>query len=130
MCTASGHKLTQMWWYRQQVLQLEHMRLCGRLLNEWFVNMYCRMEDERLAIIRHEQRTRMVTRATVCGDVTNDVETGRATGKKYYLPACVPGCPWHLRRLRVDDAWEGLPPTMPGDVASASNLTDLNLAFR
>ena len=50
--SACAQKVSQMWWYRQQLLRMSHMHLCGRLLNEWLVNMFCRMEDERLSVVR------------------------------------------------------------------------------
>eukprot|EP00959_Pyramimonas_sp_CCMP1952_P039923 834759-Pyramimonas_sp.AAC.1 len=36
--STTGRKVTQMWWYRQQVLRLSHMHMCGRLLNDWLIN--------------------------------------------------------------------------------------------
>jgi len=40
LLNAAGRKLSQMWWYRQQMLRLEHFHFCGRLLNEWLLNMH------------------------------------------------------------------------------------------
>ena len=98
----SGQHVTQMWWYRQQLLRLPHMHLCGRLLNEWLVNMFCRMEDERLSLLRREQQTRIATRAELSEVVTNELRDAATVGKTYYLPCSVPGSPRHLKRLRID----------------------------
>ena len=97
-----GNKVTQMWWYRQQVLRLPQLHLCGRLLNEWFINMYCRMEDERLSLLRRQQQTRVATRAALCEVLANEAVGGATVGRITYLPSSVPGSPRHLRRLRTD----------------------------
>ena len=47
--------MSQMMWYRQHILRAEHMHACGWLFNEWLINMYCRMEDERLGYVRRNQ---------------------------------------------------------------------------
>ena len=100
--STTGVRVTQMWWYRQQLLRLPHMHLCGRLLNEWLVNMFCRMEDERLALIRRDQSQRIATRAELTGVLSDASAAAGATGRTYHLPSSVPGSPRHLRRLRVD----------------------------
>ena len=97
----NGHVVSQMWWYRQQLLRLPHMHMCGRLLNEWLINMYCRMEDERLSLIRREQSSRVASRRELCESLRNEVPSS-AVGKISYLPSSVPGSPRHLRRLRAD----------------------------
>ena len=100
--TADGKKLTQMWWYRQLALRCEHMHSCGRLLNEWFINMYCRMEDERLSVIRGEQQRRLAHRGELQAIVATAPGAAGPVGKKFYLPASVTGSPRHLRRMRTD----------------------------
>ncbi len=100
--SASGGKLTQMWWYRQLLLRMSYMHACGRLLNEWLINMYCRMEDERFSVVRSDQYRRIAMRRDLCEVVANEAQATPASTKKYYLPASVPGSPRHLRRLRAD----------------------------
>ena len=95
-------EMTQMWWYRQQLLRLTHMGLCGRLLNEWLINMYCRMEDQRFAVIRSEQTKRVARRNEICEVLANEGATTAGVGKKFYPPSFVPGTPRHLCRLRTD----------------------------
>ena len=68
-----------MCWDRQQLLRLPHLGMCGRLLNEWLVNMYCRMEDERLSCIRNEQKKRMATRE----ELNNVVAEGEKNWKHW-----------------------------------------------
>ena len=103
LVTSHGHKVSQMWWYRQLALRCSYMHACGRLLNEWFINMYCRMEDERFSVLRHLQRQAQVRHDTPpCEVVRNDVSSNGVTAKDFCLPASVPGSPRHLRRLRVD----------------------------
>ena len=95
----SGAPISQMWWYRQLLLRMSYMHLCGRLLNEWLVNMYCRMEDERLSNLRREQTKHRATRSEMCEALANE-EPVRGTST--FLPSSVPGSPRHLRRLRID----------------------------
>ena len=100
--TNKGCKLSQMWWYRQMVLRQSYMHSCGRLLNEWFLNMYCRMEDARLSMLRTQQRKQLAKRDALCEFVANESQSRRAHAKVVYLPSSVPGSPRHLRKLRTD----------------------------
>jgi len=100
--STTGHKITQMWWYRQLLLRCQYMHSCGRLLNEWLINMYCRMEDERFNHLRHQQRTRIAKRSEICEVLRNEPASTAGLGKTYYLPSSVLGSPRHLRRLRTD----------------------------
>ena len=78
------------------------MHLAGRLLNEWFINMFCRMEDERLSVIKSDQEKRMARREELLDFVSEASTTPTRLGKKYYVPASVTGSSRHLRRLRTD----------------------------
>eukprot|EP00959_Pyramimonas_sp_CCMP1952_P043691 913281-Pyramimonas_sp.AAC.1 len=103
--TPEHNKITQMWWYRQQALRLPHMHVSGRLFNEWAINMFCRMEDERLQHVKALQRASIATRSQLCELLANRPPTesaGIATPQKHYLPSTVQGSPRHLRRLRID----------------------------
>eukprot|EP00959_Pyramimonas_sp_CCMP1952_P105057 2196100-Pyramimonas_sp.AAC.1 len=88
-----------MWRYRQHLLRITHMHLCGRLLNEWLVNMYCRMEDERLGLLRRAQAQRISKRADLCEALANETSV---PGTSASLPSSGAGSPRHLRRLRMD----------------------------
>ena len=63
--------------------------------------MYCRMEDERLSLIRREQQSRLAKRQELCECLANE-QPSSAIGQISYLPSSVPGSPRHLRRLRAD----------------------------
>lgn len=97
-----GLRVTQMWWYRQQILRLPSLHMCGRLLNDWLINMFCRMEDEIVLLIRRHQASRVVKRQKLCEVLANTPELASAVGTSYYLPSSVPGYPRHLKRLRID----------------------------
>ena len=58
--------MSQMWWYRQLILRADYMHMCGRLFNDWLINMYCRMEDERFQNIRHQQKQKLAKRSDLC----------------------------------------------------------------
>jgi hypothetical protein len=45
-------ELSQIWWYRIRILNETRFRMFGRLFNEYLVDMYCRVEDQRLDYIR------------------------------------------------------------------------------
>ena len=91
-----------MWWYRQQIMRLSHLHACGRLFNEWLINMYCRMEDERLSLVRREQTARRASRASLEEALSASDVDASSLGACSYLPASVPGSPRHLKRLRLD----------------------------
>jgi hypothetical protein len=78
------------------------MHARGRLLNDWLINMYCRMEDERLSLVRREQSTRIASRKDLCEALANEHSPPSTVGTKYHLPSTVPGSPRHLKGLRVD----------------------------
>lgn len=61
----NGQPVSQMWWYRQLLLRMPYMWACGRLLNDWLINMYFRMEDERFSALRQLQ-TRLAKRRALC----------------------------------------------------------------
>lgn len=77
--SAGGQNITQMWWYRQHLLRMSHMHLCGRLLNEWLVNMFCRMEDERFSLIRSKANAPQV--------MANEAPGTQAVGTSTFLPS-------------------------------------------
>ena len=83
-------------------LRLQHLGLCCRLLNEWLINMYCHIEDERFTVLRQEQNTRFATRTDLCAMTSIELAAGAHDGKKYYLPSSVPASPRHLRKMRAD----------------------------
>ena len=77
----TGAKVTQMWWYRQQVLRLPYMHDCGRLLNDWLINMFCHMEDERFHNLKREQSKHMAKRRDLCEVGRNETATSAASAK-------------------------------------------------
>ena len=60
------------------------------------------MEDERLSLLRREQRSRTATRSELDEAVAGDALSTGSVGKTTYLPSTAPGSPRHLRRLRID----------------------------
>lgn len=44
--------MSQIWWYRARILVEPRFQLHGRLFNEYLVDMFSRVEDERLSFIR------------------------------------------------------------------------------
>lgn len=43
-----GNPMTLMWYARQRLFCERTLHVCGRLLNEWMVDMFCRIDDNRL----------------------------------------------------------------------------------
>ena len=87
LCINGSTMVSQMWWYRQQICRFTHMHLCGRLLNEWLINMYCRMEDERLSLIRREQTQRTATRQNLCEVLAKHQRRG-GPGRELFAIEC------------------------------------------
>ena len=50
-----GHHLSQIWYYRLMYLQHARFTEAGRLANEYLVDMYSRVEEERLSFLRFNQ---------------------------------------------------------------------------
>eukprot|EP00664_Eupelagonemidae_sp_cell27_P003402 gene3402-162_t len=44
----NGNPMTLMWYARQRLCCERTFHACGRLLNEWMVDMFCRIDDNRL----------------------------------------------------------------------------------
>lgn len=47
-----GSPMSQIWWYRVRILTESRFQMHGRLFNEYLVDMFSRVEDERLNFIR------------------------------------------------------------------------------
>lgn len=78
-------RCSQIWWYRMRILREYRFKLFGRLLNEYVVDMYSRVEDERLMYLRDGRKKQYrkmksvidavrehMLRADVPGQVTQD----------------------------------------------------------
>ena len=50
------HKVSQIEYYRQRIFTDGRFGMLGRLLNEYLVDMFSSVEDNRLSYIRHNQR--------------------------------------------------------------------------
>ena len=50
-----AHHLSQIWYYRLMYLQHSRFTQAGRLANEYLVDMYSRVEEERLSYLRFNQ---------------------------------------------------------------------------
>ena len=96
-------------YYRRLLLREERFGLLGRLLNEYVLDMFSRVEDERLATIRFGVQKRIARRRDViCETIDGGSRTSggptSTTGKKgkVYLPSSFIGSARHMKVLRQD----------------------------
>ena len=92
-------RVTQLEYYRQHLLSEPRFGLLGRLLNEYHVDMFSSMEDNRLNYVRQHVQSRIAARRKL--DETIEAEGGARTGR-VYLPASFMGRPRKQKRLFAD----------------------------
>ena len=99
---ASGNPMTLMWYSRQRLFREWSLAASGRLLNEWLVDSFCRMDDTRLQYIRSpegQQKLRIAEKCDVehyCEDIEAGV--GTADDKPGRIPSCRPATPGRSAR--------------------------------
>ena len=101
-------KISQIDYYRHLFLSqkeagsdFNRFQLLGRLLNEWFVDMFSRTEDQRLNWIRHNQ-PKIVRRSDASDTVNVDgIPEGHRPGR-IFLPKSFPGSRLYQLRLLSD----------------------------
>ena len=92
-------RVTQREYYRQRLLSEPRFGLLGRLLNEYLVDMFSSVEDNRLNYVREHVQSRIAARREL--DETIEAEGGARAGR-VYLPASFMGSPRMQRRLIAD----------------------------
>ena len=85
-------KISMLTYYRQIILRCEALHILGRLLNEFCVDMYSAIENNRLGWIRHNQQK--ILRKS---DLDDRNEEGRV-----FLPASFVGSFRHNQKLFAD----------------------------
>lgn len=93
-------RITAMWWYRQMVLRHPHVPLLGRLVNEYLLDGFSRIEEERLGWIRYNQKKFNIASRNQILDETIAAELPQIG--KVYLPASFPGSIRYQRVLTAD----------------------------
>ncbi|KAG2215259.1 hypothetical protein INT45_004236 [Circinella minor] len=103
------HKITVIEWYKYRLMihgngrEDNYLHRFGKLFQQFIVDMYAKMEDNRLGFIRHNQNRlradlyRNVADAIHVGD--NDMTT---VGKRVILPSSFIGPPRHMQQLYQD----------------------------
>ena len=92
----SYQRVTQIEYYRQWLLAEPRFGLLGRLLNEYLVDMFSSVEDNRLNYVRQHFQTQIAAQCEL--DETIEAEGGARAGR-VYLPASFMGSPRMQRRL-------------------------------
>ena len=95
----SARKVSQIEYYRQRILTDERFGMLGRLLNEYLVDMFSSVEDNRLSYIRNNQDRRIAVQSEI--DETIQAEGGYRTGR-VYLPSSFMESPRMQRKLVAD----------------------------
>ena len=78
---ARGRAMTLIWYSRQRLFREWIIQACGRLLNEWLVDSFCRIDDTRLQYLATPEGQRKL-RVAEKGDVEHycdDIEAGTGT---------------------------------------------------
>eukprot|EP00664_Eupelagonemidae_sp_cell27_P010177 gene10177-390_t len=77
--SANGETMTLMWYARQRLFCERTLHVCGRLLNEWLVDMFCRIDDNRLNYLATAEGQKKL-RIAETGDIEHyceDTEAGK-----------------------------------------------------
>jgi hypothetical protein len=85
----AGNKMSLLWYARQRLLCEPTLRACGRLLNEWLVDMFCRIDDSRLGYLRTSEGQKKL-RIAEKGDIVHfceGIEAGKGTEEDVEAPA-------------------------------------------
>ena len=90
--------ISQIEYYRQRVLTGSRFGMLGRLLNEYLVDMFSSVEDNRLNYVRFNLQTRIAAQREI--DETIETEGGPRAG--VYLPASHMCSPRMQRKLIAD----------------------------
>jgi len=81
----NGHKITLQKYLRQLLLREQRFSFMNRLTQEYIVDMFSRMEDQRLQYIKNNQ-SKLIKK-----DETISAHIGKKIKKKVYLPATFSG---------------------------------------
>jgi hypothetical protein len=92
----NGNKLSQVKYYQSSLLSRPRFTFIRRLSQEYFVDMYCRTEEERLNFVKNYQRSvlRIAKREEI--DETVAGESGVQTGR-IYLPSSFTNSPRYMQ---------------------------------
>ena len=90
--TIAKKKITMLQFYRQMVLRSKALHLLGRLFNEFIVDIYSGIEENRLNWIRRNQ-------SNICKK--QDLQLSNDEGR-IYLPSSFIGSPRHNQKLIAD----------------------------
>ena len=106
--TATQKKISQNKYaaYRLSVRgETDNFHLSGKLFLQWVVDMYVRIEAERLSYIRyHQVQLRRDMYSNICDFVQNEAEQNHCTiGRMVVLPSSFPGSPRNMNE-RYQDA--------------------------
>ena len=88
-----GNPMTLMWYARQRMLCDPTLHACGRLLNEWLVDTFCRVDDLRLQYLHNaegQKKLRIAEKIDVqeyCETIEAEHGTRAAKPGRIYLPA-------------------------------------------
>ncbi|XP_046405004.1 uncharacterized protein LOC124170300 [Ischnura elegans] len=96
-----GRKYTQVKYYRRLLLSNPRFTFLRRLAQEYFVDMWCRAEEERLQFIKRNQHNALKIASRRELDETIVAEGGTVPGK-IYLPSSYTNSPRYLQLRYMD----------------------------
>lgn len=105
MSSAQGKKVTQMQYYSYHIMcrQTNHLLQCRRLFQQFIVDVYCKIETERLLFLRREQKTLRAESYSNLQDSLINVDSDPANlGQRIVLPATFTGGPRYMHQKQQD----------------------------
>jgi len=93
----NGHRITLQKYLRQLLLREERFSLMNRLTQEFIVDMFSRMEDQRLDYLKNKQKKE------IQGDETIHADGGSNQAKKYYLPGSFSGGGFRKNQMLLEN---------------------------
>ncbi|KAG2192401.1 hypothetical protein INT47_012468 [Mucor saturninus] len=106
-CDLSGNKVTAMQWYSSRFMYRQntnhHLHLFGRLFQQYVVDMYAKIEHNRMSFITNNQDRLRVDLYSGIQDAMNLDDSDLANlGRRVILPSSFVGSPRHMRQLYQD----------------------------
>jgi len=101
----NGQPMSLMWYARQRMLCDPVLHACGRVFNEWLVDMFCRIDDERLNYFRLpsvQDKMRIAEKGDIlhyCEAIEADHGTPVDKPGRVYLPSTHSGSKRQMYRL-------------------------------
>ncbi|XP_071941100.1 uncharacterized protein [Antedon mediterranea] len=103
--TDAGRKITQMQYYRYHMMcrPTNHLLYCRRLFQQYIVDVFCKIETERLQYLRREQKSlRADSYQNFRDSILAEDSDPRTVGQRIILPSSYTGGPRYMHERQQD----------------------------